>query len=336
MSATAEQIAAQVTEETPGSEEQTGAIPANRDDGDGLGNESSNQFEDLFPNGNTEDEDASEEVAAEDEVDEDEDITPTPKKEDVKPDTTETSTEAAKPAESEESKDEGTAEKPPEPPKEDKSKPAEGEGKTFEEMQAEIEKSQAQVTAAINKANENRGKIIESLATNHYGKLMTEEVIGQLRDEPEKVLPRLLASTYYDAIQGITVSLMQQLPQMMTTAQQNQNMYRMAEDALLGAYPQLKDPKYAGDVSSYARAFHKANPQASLEDRVNFVGMSVYLKHKLPPPQLTKDLPPVAPVERPRSPVPGPGAGKTDIGGGGTPTNQFELLAEQILEDERG
>src|SRR3990167_8806802 len=335
MSVPAEQIVP-ATSATPAATPSSAAdqsapsIPADRDDGDGLGNtDLQASIEDLFSGiaDIDESDDSEEEVAVAGTGDE------PPAVPAIVPATGDTPPEPAAATVPAESQVAAAVVTPAAEPAQATVPPDEGAGKTFEEMEAEIAEANRLSTAALAKANENRGKIIDTLADKHYGRYMTPEVIEQLRDDPHKVLPRLLATVYTDAVQGITTNLMQQLPRILNTTLRGQNLAQEAEAKMFEAFPMLKETKYHADISAYGKMYGKENPKATLADRIAHIGTAVCMKHKIAPPMAQAPVASAASVRRAGPAVPSTRGGSTQRKSQ-PQGNQFEVLSESLIDDD--
>ncbi len=229
--------------------------------------------------------------------------------------------ETTKPAASDE--EESTAETASEKPKEggEEEKPEPSEEVATDE----------QTTKLFELLNERRGEAVETLAKTHFA--LSDEQMQDIDENPREAIPKLLASLYIDAVQGSVSTLVAQLPNIVQTINTNTEEARKAEEAFFEAFPLLgSKPEYRAHVAKVAKLHRKLNPKASREEMIRDVGVQTSLAFKLPIPGAEnvkgKETAEVKPFK--------------SAGAEGQPTgkpvtksqNQFEQLAEEMLEDD--
>jgi hypothetical protein len=146
-----------------------------------------------------------------------------------------------------------------------------------------------------------------------------------LNSEPEKAIPKMLARVYLDAVVASGQMMANYLPQMLKGLETN----RAVEEAFFTKWPALRSRSdLAGEIESVARMYTQLNPTKSLEERINAVGSYIHLTKQIPIPDAS--LPKGNGSRRPAGPPPisAPQVPK------GQPANQWEALAEEIIEHE--
>jgi hypothetical protein len=259
--------------------------------------------------------------------------------------------EATPPDEGEEDKEPPTDETPPgeagkeekpaaekkeedgkEPSKEEKTGEEIPPGKSKEELEAETAAAVADADAIIKAAEEQRSAIVDVLASKYYEPRLTDEMLEELRDgDARKVLPRLQAELYVDAVQGITGMLMQNLPALVDMVIKGNNVAAEAEQKFFEKFPMFKDEKYRPDLERVAQTYIKLHPNTDLETRMRDIGLQMCLMHKVTPPGM--ESAPQPPDEPPPTPA---GSAPTASPGGAPaePLNPFARLYEESLEDD--
>ncbi len=191
-------------------------------------------------------------------------------------------------------------------------------GPTDEERKAAYEKER---TAAI-------AKITERYST------LSEEDVRQLTVEPEKVLPKLLARVYADAMDNMTSWVHSNLPNMLEGYQANVKAAEAHGNAFFSEWPELNKPELLPAVARILKGYRSANPEAKPEDVVREGGIAALVALKLPIPDrvMTKHNVTTPDATRPAAfpPVAGPGAS--------TPPpkpsdNVFTVIAQEDLAE---
>jgi len=111
---------------------------------------------------------------------------------------------------------------------------------------------------------------------------MSEEQVEEFRDNPNAVLPKLLAkaamSTFDSLIQGVQKQLHTVVAEVIDLRQRSSE----GEQAFYTVWPQLKDAKYRNTVNRIADTYRAANPTATREQIIREVGAQSWIACKLP------------------------------------------------------
>lgn len=117
---------------------------------------------------------------------------------------------------------------------------------------------------------------------------LDEDTANQLRADPEKVLPRLLAQAHVNAVEQAVLLMTQALPEQVSRISNMQRAAQAAEKQFFQAWPELQDPKLAETVKASVAVYRQANPKASLQETIQQAGYMAMMKAKLPLPNLAQ------------------------------------------------
>ncbi len=201
---------------------------------------------------------------------------------------------------------------------------------TKAEEEQQVESAEFNVQKYVEEMEARREEGITKLADDYYSKAFPDELWAELEEDPRKAVPKMLAHVYMDAVQGVTAGLLQQLPTVIENVQQAKEQDQKAESLLFDKFPDLKEPEFKEEIAPIARSYAQQFPNDTLEQRINRVGLHLYLSHNRTPPgynQQQQESQQQATAQTPHKPV-------TTSSGGGTPDNPFEALAEEILDSD--
>ncbi len=140
---------------------------------------------------------------------------------------------------------------------------------------------------------------VDALST-HYA--MTEEQVQLLDEDPQKLIPKLLAQVHMDVLNSAMQTMQRVFPslyQMQTTQQSQAQKY---EDDFWGAWPQLNRETHGTMATQYAAAYRRANPNATPEDVIRATGASIMVAAGIEPQAQQQAQEPAA-VPQPFTPV---------------------------------
>ena len=184
-------------------------------------------------------------------------------------------------------------------------------GRTQAQIGEEITQAQNYIENMLKVASEGREEIIGALANDYYTPLINDEMVEQLRTEPEKAIPKLLATVYTDAIQGITSVMVNNLPSLIDQVERQRTLNLEAENQFYHEFPDLKGKGLEEDIGRITRAYVTANPDTDLETRIRDIGVAIHMKHRIPLPDGTGAP---APGGNGGQPPPAKVSGGTDAG----------------------
>lgn len=170
-----------------------------------------------------------------------------------------------------------------------------------------------------------RGQSEELLATHYYG--LSPEVTAELELEPAKVIPRLMAKVYLDAMTASIGQMTMHFPRLVRLVNQQMTKEDESEGAFFKAWPQLKGKE--DEIRRFGQAWRNLNPSASAEQFVNEVGAGVMVALRLDP------TPRASQPEPGRTPafVPGIGAPPRNSGRSPNGDNPFTNFNQEFEED---
>lgn len=172
-----------------------------------------------------------------------------------------------------------------------------------------------------------RGNAEKLLSEHHYN--LSEDLVQELQLEPEKTIPKLMSKVYLDAVTAAMAQIVQHLPQLVRTINdQDQNM-SAAERKFFEKWPMLQPHKDA--VIRIAQTYRAHNPSATTDQFMNEVGAQAVVALGL--------LPQVAGASQSQQQAPQPfkpaGTSPAPVmpNGNARPTNPFDRLASEFEED---
>lgn len=154
-----------------------------------------------------------------------------------------------------------------------------------EEDDAEEEPQAEQMTPE--QLEEARNQYIDSIADKFS---ISDEEADQLRTEPEKVLPRLLAKTHTQALEQAVAIMRQNLPTLVGSQLSQQSTAKEIEQKFYGKYPELNSKKAEKVTERMAKAYRSANPDADLDEVMDNVALMSWKKLGLPMEKLSERM----------------------------------------------
>lgn len=108
---------------------------------------------------------------------------------------------------------------------------------------------------------------------------LSDEDIGALNDNPAAIIPHLMGRAYTRAMESAVNLIKNLVPEMVNSGISSQaTAQRRASEALNEFYqsnPHLSADQHGAAVDKWARSFRAANPQASRQEAIAFVGKAV-------------------------------------------------------------
>lgn len=188
-------------------------------------------------------------------------------------------------------------EQPGVPPQAD-AQPATTEAKPpAEPAQAPAGEAQDGFTALDNAIQASRDKVIQTVAEQTYK--LSQDELNAIQEEPERVIPQLLARVHVNAVQGVIRHVAQQMPAVVGAIMQAREQTSKLESDFFKAWPQLDKAKHGADIMKVGQVFRQLNPNATFNEFVRHVGAQVVLTHGLHLQQATQQQ--QAPAARPQA-----------------------------------
>lgn len=195
--------------------------------------------------------------------------------------------------------------------------------KTTEEQQAEFA--------------EMRKKAEEELVNTFK---LTEEQADSLIENPNEVLPQMMAKLYLDSYASIIQAVQANMPSMVQAVLAQSQTQQSAQQQFYTEWPQLNKPEYQDTLKRVADSYRVANPSASTEDFIKEVGAQGWVALRLPLDELIAHTT-GKPVVKAATVVPGgraPASPGNASQAGRTPVkkqlNEFEQMAEELLLED--
>lgn len=160
----------------------------------------------------------------------------------------------------------------------------EQEGDDQDDDQEEVEE-QTQLTEEEVQAQ--RQQYMESYAEKFK---LSEEEIDELRTEPEKVLPKMLAKVHTETMEYVVNLMRHNLPQMVNQQLQVSKSNADVEEQFFGKFPELKNKKAVKTAERIARAYRQVNPDAPANEVIDQVGFMTWKQLGLPMDKLAERL----------------------------------------------
>ena len=208
------------------------------------------------------------------------------------------------------------------------------------EQTTEDTRSPEEVKAEVEKAREGaKTKLAEQFK-------LTEAQEAALLENPNEVLPQMVADVYLDLFDNLVRTMQSQVPIMMQQTMQAQEQKKANEQKFFDAWPQLNMSKYMPTINRIADNYRNMNPNADPEEAVKEIGAQAWVALRLPLDELIKHTEGYVPQQQQasnnvtefsggRKPS-GPGkASEAQNTPRAKPKNEFEQMADEfLLEDE--
>jgi hypothetical protein len=147
--------------------------------------------------------------------------------------------------------------------------------------------------------------VIEEISSRYS---FSEEEAEALREEPEKVLPKIVGKLYVDVFDGVYAAVAQALPILVHTINQQASMVQRSEQQFYERWPALRTAD-RGRVVQIVKAFRQANPTAPLDRVIEDAGASAHIALGIPLPSAAPNASaPQAPSRPPMPAMPGASA----------------------------
>lgn len=228
--------------------------------------------------------------------------------------------ESAEPEEAPPAEEEPPAEAPPveEPPPATAAAPQPTEEITPEETQTQD-------------FTEMRAKAEEELAQYYQ---LSEEDATAFQESPTQFLPKLASRMYLHMYENVVNGIMSALPQMIKNVQAQETAQTTAEQKFYDRWKKLDSEQGRAMVRKFGTAYRTANPETTLDDFIQDVGIQAMVALRLP---IEGYEPPVQEETPPTNVPSSPPAGASRPAGIPTGSqNPFVALAEEFEEDDRG
>ncbi len=159
-----------------------------------------------------------------------------------------------------------------------------------------------------------------------------EALTETLGEDFVKDIPRMLSRVFVDAVGSSMQRTLQILPQAIASVMESRTQSDKSEVAFYTKWPGLREhhPK----VVQFAQAYRAVNPAASEDDFIQDVGAQVSVAMRIPIEGAAPAAVVPAALAAARPFVPGKGGATKPAAQPGT-GNQFELLAEEIIEEDK-
>jgi len=126
----------------------------------------------------------------------------------------------------------------------------------------------------------NAKEVIDNLAASPQFALSNDEAT-LLETNPAQAVPRILARTYYQAVNATLAHINNLVPGMIDRHTRLMKAQQENEDAFYGKFPTIKKDLHGADVARFAQIFKQQNPQMTKDDFFAMVGAAVMAKHGL-------------------------------------------------------
>lgn len=178
-----------------------------------------------------------------------------------------------------------------------------------------------------------REEAIERLAKEQYALApeTVEALTETLGEDFVASIPKMLSRVFVDAVGSSMQRTLQILPQAIASVMESRTQSDKSEVAFYAKWPGLRGhhPK----VVQFAQAYRAVNPSASEDDFIQDVGAQVSVAMRIPIEGTAPAA--VVPAVEPSKPfVPSKGSATKPAAVPGT-ENQFEVLAEEIIEEDK-
>jgi len=128
----------------------------------------------------------------------------------------------------------------------------------------------------------NREGIIDALAADARFGLSADEAT-LLETDPGKAVPRLLARTYYMAMNAALAHINNLVPGMINRQVEGTRIQTEREGAFYKKFPVLDRSKHHNEVMNFARIFRQQDPNMEFEQLTSLVGAAVMARNGLAP-----------------------------------------------------
>lgn len=199
----------------------------------------------------------------------------------------ETSEEAGE-AEADAEEDAGTEEESDDSSQDEETEEdAEGEEDSEEEAEADEQQEEVEAEAPAQLSPEDLQKMRDDfISQTAEGFQFSEEEAEELRVEPEKALPKILAKVQVQALESAVQIMRANLPELVRQQLGANQSAMTAEKKFYGKFPELKSKEAVKVAEGMAKAYRSANPDATLDEVIDNVGYMTWRKMGLPLDQL--------------------------------------------------
>lgn len=200
-----------------------------------------------------------------------------------------------------------------------------------EEQESQQEEESRELTEE--EYRQRRQQVVENLSQNYQ---LSDEQADQLLEDPNKVIPQLLAEAHTNAYEAVMRQLQETLPSMMEQVETQRQQRQSAEEQFFSRWPKLKN--HRDRVAQLAKAYRQANPKATTEQLIQDVGAQAHIALGIHPSEESegqgkKDAEPSGPKGG-YAPAPGAAASTgAETRPANEPRNEFEALHEEWMEE---
>jgi len=178
-----------------------------------------------------------------------------------------------------------------------------------------------------------RAQALEKLES-YFSEMLSQEDKDLLLTEPDKVFARIMGHSYLDMYDTMMTNLTQQMPGRVAELIEMQQKAQTYEQQFYERWPQLReaasDQEKLGVIQRTVEAYRKVNPDAPVEQAIEEAGAMAMVSLRIPVEEKKAEAPQEKEAFTPAS----PGASATPPPKETKPTNPFEILAQEFLEDD--
>lgn len=140
----------------------------------------------------------------------------------------------------------------------------------------------ADAASLLKEFDAHREGLIEALAADpRFG--LTADEATMLETEPAKAVPKLLARTYFMAMNAALTHINNLVPNMITRHVEATRVQSEREGAFYKKFPALQREKHHNEVMNFARVFRQQDPNMGFDDLTSLVGAAVMAKYGIAP-----------------------------------------------------
>lgn len=118
----------------------------------------------------------------------------------------------------------------------------------------------------------------------------SDDEIDQLRTEPEKALPKMLAKVHTETMEYAIKMMQANLPGMVRTQMQQAEVGQKAGEKFFSKFPELKEKKAVKEAEKIAKIYREQYPDADQDEIIEQVGFMTWKKMGLPMEKLAERM----------------------------------------------
>lgn len=202
------------------------------------------------------------------------------------------------------------------------------------------EQTAATTAEEVKQRQEWRTDALVKIEKHYATQLEGDEMRDMLLAEPEKALPKIFANAYMDMYDSLLGGVTQSMPEQVRVVMSQQEKSAKDQADFFSRWPKLEEA-YSGDtkkqktINRTIQSYRVANPNATMSEAIEEAGAMAMVALRIPVEVSEKDTASPSKATKGFTPAsPGGGAQHSSPAPAPKKLNEFETLAQELIDDD--